>query len=99
MREWFSPVCVGLGAAALTFLMEPWFPLGDWRWAVVAGVAFVAAAAPYRWDGVRARFVAVRRSLRALQSVDDRLNKIERRQRKDLLARMDHEADRRKSRR
>ena len=33
-----------LAAAAVSFLLEPLFPLGDWRWAIVAGIGLLVYA-------------------------------------------------------
>lgn len=30
-----------IGSGAATFFMEAWFPMGDWRWAVIAAVCFL----------------------------------------------------------
>lgn len=54
MRKWFPAVVWALGVAAFSFLMEPMFPLGDWRWGVIAAVAFMAGAIPH-WESIRAR--------------------------------------------
>ena len=77
MRKWFSPLCVGLGAAAVAFLMEPWFPLGDWRWGLIAGASFTAAAVPHLWAAIRKRFA---RSRRTKDHVRQRLERIDVRQ-------------------
>ena len=58
MRKWIKSALVGIGAGSVTLAMEPLFPLGDWRWIVVAVVAFVAAASvhyfpTFRWPSLR----------------------------------------------
>ena len=45
-------LCFGVAIAttATSFLMEPLFPIGDWRWVVVIVAAFIPAAVAYRRD-------------------------------------------------
>ena len=41
-------VCSAVTFLALGFLIEPLFPLGDWRWGCIAFVAMLPAAVLYR---------------------------------------------------
>ena len=52
MEQWLKTITFGFGVAAATaavaLMIEPWLPLGDWRWAIVAVAAFVPAAIAHR---------------------------------------------------
>ena len=52
MGQWLKTITVGFGAAvataAVALMIEPWLPLGDWRWVIVAVAAFVPAAIAHR---------------------------------------------------
>ncbi|MCY3656222.1 MAG: hypothetical protein OXG95_06380 [Chloroflexi bacterium] len=52
MARLIVSLCSAVAVVSVTFLVEPLFPLGDWRWAVVAIGAMVPVAFVYR-DTIR----------------------------------------------
>ena len=51
----------------MAFLVEPWFPLGDWRWGVIAVICLIPAVVLYR-DSVRARIAGVQELVRTIRT-------------------------------
>ena len=89
MWESIGAVLVVVAVMAGTFLIEPIFPLGDWRWAVVLVATALAAAWAYKksegkritGDGARvATWIMGTRNLRKAESLFNRFMKLRTRQ-------------------
>ncbi len=57
---------IGVGWIAISYAMEPLFPMGDWRWLVLAAIAFGVAGVAY--------FLQRRRERRSRLGPEIRLN-------------------------
>ena len=59
-----------VAAAAVSFMLEPLFPLGDWKWVIVAVIGIVV----YAWSDAELRGRAIRVLIGPAGRTDDRQN-------------------------
>ena len=67
MLRFFGSVCLPLAIVPMAFLVEPRFPLGDWRWGAIALLIFLIPAVVLYRDSVRSRIVGAWRLVRTIR--------------------------------
>ena len=68
MLRFVISVCLALAIVPMGFLVEPWFPLGDWRWGVIALICLISAVMLYQ-DSVRSLIAGAWRLVRTIRIV------------------------------